>query len=246
MNRRTDIPEAFSGRITERLGHVEHAGSAPVLDAAKIAVGADGMSLTLTLDNITETVVDAHFSAPPEAAESAVLDLLCAHAIGATVRETVEHGLIFALHALHDPSVPSPVAGILTPRNAGACFAIPLRLVAAVRREAEARFGRHKDTNFFDRPFSEAWQKLDKIGKRDLVLPPIARFKADNGLSDGAFELVEIDQYDRLFVAFTDEVAAWDKPVLLMRLERWLREQTGERIELFTEVVKDANRIRRL
>ena len=246
VNSRADIPEAFAGPIADRLGHLVHAGSAPVSDAPRISVEADGMSLTLTLEDASETVTQAHFSAPPEAPESAVLDLLCAHAIGAPVRETVEHGLIFALQALRDPNTPAPVSGILTPRNAGACFAIPLRLVAAARREAEARFGRHKDTNFFDRPYSEAWQKLDKTGKRDLVLPPIARFKADNGLSDGAFELVEIDKYDRLFLAFTDEIAAWDKPVLLMRLERWLREQTGERIELFTEVVKDANRIRRL
>ena len=246
MSSRADIPEAFARPIADRLGHLVHAGPAPAMDSPMITAETDGISLTLTLENASETVTQAHFSAPPEAPESAVLDLLCAHAIGAPVRETVEHGLIFALQALRDPEAPAPVPGILTPRNAGAFFAIPIRLVAAVRREAETRFGHHTDTNFFDRPYSDAWQKLDKIGKRDLVLPSIARFKADNGLSDSAFELVEIDQYDRLFLAFTDEIAAWDKPVLLMRLERWLREQTGERIELFTEVVKDANRIRRL
>ncbi|WP_339852695.1 hypothetical protein [uncultured Nisaea sp.] len=246
MSSRADIPEAFARPIADRLGHLAHAGTAPASDAPSIIVEADGMSLTLTLENASETVAQAHFSAPPEAPESAVLDLLCAHALGAPVREVVEHGLVFALQALRDPDAPAPVAGIVTPRNAGACFAIPLRLVAAVRREAEARFGRHADTNFFDRPYSDAWKKLDKAGKRDLLLPHIARFKADNGISDSAFELVEIDQYDRLFLVFTDEIAVWDKPVLLMKMERWLREQTGERIELFTEVVKDANRIRRL
>ena len=246
MSSRADIPEAFARPISDRLGHLAHAGTAPASDAPSIIVEADGMSLTLTLENASETVAQAHFSAPPEAPEGAVLDLLCVHAIGAPVREVVEHGLVFALQALRDPDAPAPVAGIVTPRNAGACFAIPLRLVAAVRREAEARFGRHADTNFFDRPYSDAWKKLDKAGKRDLLLPHIARFKADNGISDSAFELVEIDQYDRLFLVFTDEIAVWDKPVLLMKMERWLREQTGERIELFTEVVKDANRIRRL
>ena len=246
MSSRADIPKAFAEPIADRLGHLVHADPAPVTDAPMITAETDGISLTLTLENASETVAQAHFSAPPEAPESAVLDLLCAHAIGAPVREVIEHGLIFALQALRAPEAPSPVAGILTPRNAGACFKTPLRLVAAIRRETEARFGRHKDTNFFDRPYSEAWSKLDKIGKRDIVLPHIDGFKAANGISDDAFELVEIDQYDRLFLVFTDEIPVWDKPVLLMKLERWLRKQTGERIELFTEVVKDANRIRRL
>ncbi len=246
MSERSDILQAFAAPIEDRLRHLTHLGRASASDNAKISVNADGMVLTLVLQDETETISDACFEAPADAPEAAILDLLCDHAIGAPAREMVEHGLIYALQALRNPDMLAPVSGILTPRNAGACFATPLRLVSAVRREAEARFGRHTDTNFFDQPYSETWKKLDKTGKRDLVLPHIAIFKADRGLSDGAFELVEIDQYDRLFLAFTDEIAAWDKPVLLMRLERWLREQTGERIELFTEVVKDANRIRRL
>ncbi|WP_028466620.1 hypothetical protein [Nisaea denitrificans] len=241
-----DIPEAFAGPVSDRLQHLVHYGPVPETDATVISAEADGMRLSLVLDGENETVADARFTAPADAPEAAILDLLCAHAIGAPVREVIEHGLIFALQALRAPEAPSPVAGILTPRNAGACFKTPLRLIAAIRRETEARFGRHKDTNFFDRPYSETWSKLDKIGKRDLVLPHIDGFKAANGISDDAFELVEIDQYDRLFLVFTDEIPVWDKPVLLMKLERWLRKQTGERIELFTEVVKDANRIRRL
>ncbi|MEP3113067.1 hypothetical protein [Nisaea sp.] len=246
MSVRSDIPQAFAGPIEDRLRRLTHLGRASASDSAKISVNADGMELTVVLDGETETISDACFEAPADAPEAAVLDLLCDHAIGAPVREMAEHGLIYALQALRNPDMPAPVSGILTPRNAAACFATPLRLVSAIRREIEAKSGRHTDTNFFDQPYSEAWRKLDKTGKRDLVLPHITVFKADNGLSDSAFELVEIDQYDRLFLAFTDEIAAWDKPVLLMRLERWLREQTGERIELFTEVVKDANRIRRL
>ncbi|MEQ8331796.1 hypothetical protein [Nisaea sp.] len=246
MTPQSDVPRAFAGPIAGRLQHLAHEGPAPDTGAAAISVEAEGMRLSLVLDGETETVTDARFMAPASAPEAAILDLLCAHAIGAPVREVIEHGLIFALQALRDPEAPSPVAGILTPRNAGACFKTPLEMVAAIRREAEARFGRHKDTNFFDRPYSEGWSKLDKIGKRDLVLPHIDSFKAACGISDDAFELVEIDQYDRLFLVFADEIPVWDKPVLLMKLERWLRKQTGERIELFTEVVKDANRIRRL
>lgn len=241
-----DTPKAFAKTIADRLQHLVHKGPAAPSNTPVISVEAEGLGLTLTLEDETETVTDACFYAPEAAPEAAVLDVLCDHAIGAPVREVVEHGLVFALQSLRDPEAPAPVSGIVTPRNAGACFSIPLRLVAAVRREAEERFGRHKETNFFDRPYSETWKNLDKQAKRDHVLPHIESFKMANDIASDAFELVEIDQYDRLFLVFTDAIPAWDKPLLLMKLERWLREQTGERIELFTEVVKDANRIRRL
>jgi len=241
-----DTPKAFAGAIADRLTRLAHSGPAAPSNAQVISVEEEGIGLTLTLEDETEIVTDARFSAPEMAPEAAVLDTLCDHAIGAPVREVVDHGLVFALQALRDPDVPAPVSGIVTPRNVGACFAIPLRLVAAVRREAEERFGRHTDTNFFDRPYSETWKNLDKQAKRDLVLPHIESFKAANGISDNAFELVDIDQYDRLFLILTDEIAVSDKPMLLMKMERWLRKKTGERIEIFTEVVKDANRIRRL
>lgn len=243
MREQTDIPPAFAAQISERLTAPEHLGTG---GAADLSVEQDGFALHVAFNEGTETIRKAWFVVPGDAPEGAILDVLCGYAAGAPVREVVEHGLVYALQRLRDPDVAPPVEGIVTPRNAGACFAIPLKLVAALRREAETRFGRHGDTNFFDRPYSSAWKKLDKNGKRDLVMPHIESFKATHRIGPDAFELVEIDKYDRLFLVFSDEIPVWDKPGMLMDLERWLREKTGERIELFTEVVKDANRIRRL
>jgi len=246
MSAQSDIPAAFAERIARQLKSLPHLRTSGEKAPGDLAVAEAGMELVLAFEDGTDTVRQAWFSAPETAPEAAVLEVLCTYATGAPVRELAEHGLIYALWRLRDPEIASPVKGILTPRNAGACFAVPLKLVAALRRESEARFGKHKDTNFFDRPYSDAWNKLDKAGKRALVLPHIESFKAEHDIAAAAFELVEIDQYDRLFLVFADDVPVWDKPALLMKLERWLREKTGERIELFTEVVKDANRIRRL
>jgi hypothetical protein len=246
MGERSDIPAAFAERIAEQLKSLPHLQKSGAPSAAGFSVTEADLELLLELENDSETIRQARFSAPETAPEAAILEVLCSYAIGAPVRELTDHGLIFALQRLRDPDVRAPVKGILTPRNAGACFAGPLKLMAALRREADARFGRHSDTNFFDRPYSEAWKKLDKAGKRDLVLPHIESFRKAHKIAGDAFELAEIDQYDRLFLVFSDEVPVWDKPAMLMELERWLRQKTGERIELFTEVVKDANRIRRL
>lgn len=225
---------------------LEHSGSDGARPTADMTVEEAGFTLFLTFEDGTETIRQAWFYGPSGTPETAVLDLLCDYAGGAPVRELFEHGLIYAMRELRDPEVEAPVTGILTPRNAGECFRTPLSLMAGLRRQANARFGRHTDTNFFDRPYSAAWNKLDMDGKRDHVVPHIESFKVTHGIPTGAFELVQIDQYDRLFVVFADDVPVWEKPAMLMDLERWLRAKTGERIELFTEVVKDANRIRRL
>lgn len=246
MGERPDIPAAFAERISERLKSLSHLDASGEAVSGDLAVEEAGMKFILDLEDGSEAVRRARFAAPVSAPEAAVLDVLCDYAAGIPVRELVEHGLVFALQRLRTHSVEPPVKGILTPRNAGPCFAIPLKLMAALRRKAQARFGKHRDTNFFDRPYSDAWKMRDPAGKRNLVLPHIESFKAAREIAADAFELVEIDRYDRLFLAFADDVPVWDKPAILMDLERWLREKTGERIELFTEVVKDANRIRRL
>ncbi|WP_420402474.1 hypothetical protein [Nisaea sp.] len=246
MSEQPGIPAALAGRIAERLrslSHLEPSGSGTFGD---LAVEQADMGLALEFESGSETIRRARFWAPQSAPEAAILDVLCDYAGGVPARELIEHGLNFALQRLRDPAEPAPVRGILTPRNAGACFSVPLKLVAALRRKTEARFGRHSDTNFFDRPYSDTWKELDRTGKRNLVLPHIESFKAAHEIAANAFELVEIDQYDRLFLVFDEEIPVWDKPGILMHLERHLRDKTGERIELFTEVVKDANRIRRL
>lgn len=238
------VPATFSEAVAKRLRAIEN--SSPSAETPDVSAAEGDFEMHLALDVSGKSIRAAWFSAPDNAPEAAVLDLLCDYAAGATVRELVEHGLIYVLQELRDPSVPAPVSGILTPRNAGPCFAGPLRLLATLRRAAEAEFGKPDGTNFFDRPYSTHWKSLDKEGKRALVAPHIDAFRAARGISPEAFELVEIDQYDRLFLVFSDEIPAWDKPGLLMEMEHWLRDKTGERIELFTEVVKDENRIRRL
>jgi hypothetical protein len=74
----------------------------------------------------------------------------------------------------------------------------------------------------------------------------IQDYREQTDLDPTAMAVFEIDQYDRVVVIFDDGVPVWDKPPHLLALERWLRQETGERIEVFVETVKDSNRIRRL
>jgi len=179
-------------------------------------------------------------------AEEAILEQLSRFAVGATPRELIEHGLTHVVERLRDQDAPRPVAGILTPRNAGPCFERPrglMRALGAILVEANGPF---EGDNDFDRPFSEAWLANDPEVKRQRLGGLVELYRQNAGLNASSMEIFEIDRYDRVVVMFGDGVDVWDKPPHLLALERWLRQETGERIEVFVEIAKDSNRIRRL
>jgi hypothetical protein len=86
-------------------------------------------------------------------------------------------------------------------------------------------------------PTTEKTERLEAL---------IQDYRGQTGLDETAMAVFEIDQYDRVVVMFGADVPVWYKPPHLLALERWLRQETGERIEVFVEIAKDSNRIRRL
>ena len=74
----------------------------------------------------------------------------------------------------------------------------------------------------------------------------LARFLSDAGLKEGDLKIVDIDRYQRVSILFGEGLEISKKPKLLFDLEHMMRNETGERIELFVVEMKDLNRIRRL
>lgn len=207
---------------------------------------AEGLEIAAVVDRENDLVVSVYYDGDLSPAERAVLEQLCAYAIGATPRELVEHGLTFVVERLRDPDASRPVDGILAPRNAGPCFQRPRALVRALRESYIAATGPFTGDNNFDRPYSEAWLAMKPAAKQDRLQALIQAYRDRMGLDELAMAVFEIDQYDRVVVMFGDGMEVWDKPPHLLALERWLRRETGERIEVFVEIAKDSNRIRRL
>jgi hypothetical protein len=225
------------------------AAAAPVGENAafdQFAARSEGLQIVITVDPGHDRVVTARHDGDPSPAERAVLEELCAYAIGATPRELVEHGLSFVVERLRDPDAPRPVDGILAPRNAGPCFRKPARLVRALRDAYVSATGPFTGDNSFDRPYSEAWLAMKPAAKHKRLQALIQTYRDRAGLDETAMAVFEIDQYDRVVVMFGADMEVWDKPPHLLALERWLRRETGERIEVFVEIAKDSNRIRRL
>lgn len=214
--------------------------------AAPFTASADGLEISITVDDASGRMTRAHFDGDPSPAERAVLGQLCAFALGASPRELVEHGLAYVVERLRDPDLPRPVDGIMAPRNAGPCFQRPRNLVKALRETYISATGPFTGDNDFDRPYSDAWLAATAEAKHERLQALIQSYRDRTGLDQTAMAVFEIDQYDRVVVMFGDDVEVWDKPPHLLALERWLREETGERIEVFVEIAKDSNRLRRL
>ena len=248
---------AFRAAMAETAAAPRRQGPlAPPSGSAVVQVSEDGVTLAVAVAEADGRIVAARHDGAADPAVRAVLDQLCRLIEGVPVQEAAEHGVAYAMEALLDHDQPPPVAGILTPRNAGPAFALPTRLVRALWRthmEAAGKetagmgaAGASAARNTFDRPFSPAFLALDAAGKRDLVERHLGAFRQAHGIAEAHLFLHDIDRYDRVVVMFGPGVPAAGKPALMMRLERHLRAATGERLELFVEVAKDDNRIRRL
>jgi hypothetical protein len=215
-------------------------------NSVAVEARSDGLMIMVAVQTEGDLIAGVEYGGEATRAERAVLEQLSAFASGATVREFVEHGLTFVVELLRNPAMPRPVDGILSPRNASPCFQRPRLLIKAFRAAYLSQHGDFVGDNIFDRPYSKRWLAMSSPEKQSRLETLIQAFREQVGLVEAAMAVFEIDQYDRVVVIFGPKVAVWDKPTHLLGLERWLRRQTGERIEVFVEIAKDSNRIRRL
>lgn len=207
---------------------------------------AEGATMAVAIAGAENTVRQAvHHGAVGSLART-VFDVFCRTIESMPVQEAAEHGAIYALHRIKDPNMSGPVKGILLPGNGIPTLALPIRLIRAIAANYSRANGIKFDWNFHDRPFSPRWQALSLTDKLSEVSGLVSRFRDAQGLGERDIEILGIDKHDRLVVIFSDQVPIARKPGLMMDLERDIRRRTGERVELFLEVVKDRNQLRRL
>lgn len=229
---------------SEALSHVGEisAENGEILISAK----EEGATLSLSVNAASKLISTARHSGANNPATAALLDLLCHFAIGATVQEVAEHGVIHVMGQVQDKGQPRPTSGILTPRNADPIFHIPLKLTRLLWQAYAEQADAKREQNSFDRPFSSSWKEKNDAQKAELVNDLLNTFRQDKKLSKDDLFLHEIDQYDRVVLMFGGAVPVGDKPAMLMDLEAMMRRASGERLEVFVEIAEDDNTIRRL
>ena len=202
----------------------------------------DGVTLTLDLDASTKalSICAARHDAAGEA--RAVLDALCSIIIGRPIQEAADHGVIHVMGQM----APAKVPGILTPRNAGPAFLIAERLLRRAFAAAQDKYGiGYRENRWNSRP-GTAWVAKSEAEQAAILKRSINAFLRERGRKAGDLWITGIEKSRRVTVAFAAEVPCVLKPEMLLSLERCIRKDTGEPLELFMEEMKDANKIRRL
>ena len=174
-----------------------------------------------------------------------MLDVVGGLIEGRPLQEAADHAGHHLVARLRNGAA-APVAGIVSPWNADPLFHLPMRLLRRINADHRARRGIESLDNKWNPKLSKDWARLDEAAQIARLAPILAGLVAENGLAEGAMEVVAVERNLRVFVAFADDFDYARKPPLLLALERRLRAATGDRLEVFAEDKKDANRIRRL
>jgi hypothetical protein len=209
--------------------------SPPVGPVNRVSWQRDGWIIELALDNDIITTATLQWNDP--SADGVFLTKLGQSLKGMGLRQARDHGVQYAIGGT------SAIAGIIMPANysptsRAAVKALRTAIDAAIRPNP-------KDWNFEDHGLSEAWRAISKDERSRRLDGLIGDYLRKHGLAD-AVTVTDIDQYDRVFLQFHEDFPVAEKPPILMRLERHVREATGERIELFMSEMKDNNKLRRL
>ena len=217
-------------------------GASPAAPAGGILVevvdGAARLAVSVRAGGI---VADARHSGASGEIRG-LLDGLCEILTGRSFQEGHDHAVIRLESHLRDRSVPTPVAGLLTPRNADPVFARPLALLRAAYREWLAKSGAKPSWNDWDDKPAAAWLALAP-GER------LARAKA--AIADGCRELgvpaVGVEVLDllndcRIVLAAAPETIKPSFARRMIALEGLAKKSLDPRIELQLESLEDRNR----
>lgn len=212
---------------------------------AHFAAEEAGIRLSVTVDVATQRLMirQARHSGADAGMQRDVLEAFCATVEGRPLQEASDHGLMYVLEKV--PGVPK-VAGILSPRNAGAPFLLAERLIRKTHADACKHFNiEHRENHWYIRPTAE-WLAKGEADQAAVLKPIFAKYLRGNGFAEGDMWITRIERGTRITVAFTDAVSYARKPKLMMSLEVHLREVTGHPLELFMDELKDANKLRRI
>lgn len=235
-----DIHPCYRQRLGDVLKRVTHEGSLAADDKHElISATRDGVTLTALVARARHTVARAVFQGAATPVQRGLMESLCAIMESTPLQECADHALIAVEHALRDPSLSPPVAGLVTPENADPAFALPQSLVRAILDEYRSRTGRTETANFYDHPISERWARTSTQERT----ASLQRALEAQGMT-GQVELVGMDGPKRVVVRFPNDLSSAAKQALLVRLEGALRQTVEPTLHVVAQVKADVNILR--
>jgi hypothetical protein len=202
-------------------------------------------TVSLTVDSAGTIRTARHRGVRPQVRHQLV-EVMCRAIEGRTVLDASDHAGSLAVHRLRLRAGKRGAEGVLLPANAGT------EVVAALEMIRNAcRRGVTGTENFFELGPGTAWSELATAEKLRRAVEATVAFCRAEGVSDAMIKPVCIEKdihghEIRFIIQIDQERAEAGVPLLLRRLERFLKAQLEEALQVYLEPLKDKNVLRRL
>ena len=194
--------------------------------------------------NIERNIInEAYFSTGKDNSENIFLDIFCSTIIGLTIQEAYEHGIIKLEYFLRPKNIKNNINGIINPFMKKNIFSLSHNLISNIWQDLSKESKYKKNT--FDLKLSKKWESLQNNDKEKLIINSINAFEKMNGTNNFViFKNLNKDMFRISLTLNKNNSFYAQSPIFLLRLEEYLRKNTNEKIELFYEETKDANKLR--
>jgi len=246
-----DIHASLAGALEAETAEFRHEGSlAPVAGLICVEVASADGKVALAGDE-RNGLKQARHASIKSAVRRRVLELMCRSVEGRTVQDASDHAAIYAVHALLRCSGHRPADGILLPASAGLEVTAALRMLREACRAYEKKSGKRDTANFFETPPGAAWQGTNAKDKLRLAVEATDQFCAAEGLTANTIKAVRAEKdihghEIRVIVQVGEKLAAGAVPLILRRLEHFLKSKLDPVLQVYLEPWKDRNVLRRL
>jgi hypothetical protein len=235
--------DAVARILAGPLAHEGTAEAAPGLE--RLEASREGFTLTVLVDPATHRVRSArHRGALKDA--RALLEALCAIMEDKPLLECADHAVIRLEHRLRDRTRPRPVDGIVAPESVDPVFAPLNGAVRELLAEYRRRTGYAEVENRFDPEPGTAWKALSPEQRVARLQAALDELVVERGLKRGDVVCTRLDRGTRATIEFRAELPAQKKAVMMMDLERGLKDTVEPVLHLYQEEMHDKNKIRRL
>ncbi len=247
-----DVAPAYRQAMARALAAPTHEGALASEDGTLlVTVEEGGRVLSALIDPGTHCVAKMRHRGAGRPSERAVLETFCRMAEGVPIVEAADHVGLRVMDALWNDAEAPAAPGIVLPANQPAPFGLALRLARQLHRRYAAGTGHINRVNFYHAEPGQRWRSMDRKERLGAVLTELGHFLRRENRGPADMELHDLAKNRfgieiRVVIAFADGVPLDDRPGLMRRFEKHLRQSLEPELELIAELVKDKSPLRRL
>lgn len=241
------VPAVYRGKMTELLKDVKFEGSVQEDDTnLLIRSFRDGVSLFAAVDTEKHIIRQVAFSGAFLDVPRALLEGTCQIINETSIQDASDYGLIKLEWMLRDHSQASPVDGIVNPFNMDQMFQLPHNLLRELLDMYREKTGYSETRNFWNGNVEKVWREASEDERKKRVQIAVDRHAQAQGFEEGDVVVAQVDKTVKVSLSFTKDFPSTTKAKYILSMERVLRQEVEQKIELYQEMWKDKNRTRRL